>query len=534
MPDRKLLDHFADLLAKGRISRRDFLARAAALGVSLPLATSLAGKAVQGAEPKQGGHLRIGVGSGSTTHTLDPALIEDTSGQIYAFGALRNCLTNVEPSGELGPELAESWEGSDDATTWVINLRKGVEFHNGKTMDSADVIATLQHHMGEDSKSASKALLESVTEIKADGPERVIVNLSGGNADFPFLLSDYHFGILPSVDGTVDALSGVGTGPFIKENYEPGVRQAAKRNPNYFKDGVPYFDSVEILTIIDVAARTNAISSGEIDVMDRCDLKTVHLLKRQSDLEITSIAGTQHYTFAMRTDTAPFDDNNVRMALKYGVNREALVETILRGYGLVGNDHPIAPANRYYASELPQRSYDPEKAKFHLKQAGLSSLQVDLSAAETAFAGAVDAAVLYKEHAAYADIEINVIREPNDGYWSNVWMKKPWCAVYWSGRPTEDLMFSTAYAAGAAWNDTFWNHDKFNQLLVAARAELDDTKRREMYVEMQRIVSDEGGVVVPMFASYVGAHTDKLAHQEEVGKNYDMDGGKITERWWFA
>jgi peptide/nickel transport system substrate-binding protein len=201
----------------------------------------------------------------------------------------------------------------------------------------------------------------------------------------------------------------------------------------------------------------------------------------------------------------------------------------------LGNDHPIGLPNRYHATEeeLPQRVYDPDKAKFHLKQAGLDSLTVDLSAADAAFGGAIDAAVLYREHAARAGITINAVREPNDGYWSNVWMKKPWSAVYWGGRPTEDWMFSTAYASGAAWNDSFWEHERFNQLLVEARAELDEAKRREMYVEMQRIVSDEGGVVVPLFNNYVVGMNKKLQHAGMAG-NWDMDGNKGLERWWFA
>ncbi len=236
---------------------------------------------------------------------------------------------------------------------------------------------------------------------------------------------------------------------------------------------------------------------------------------------------------ARQADTPPFDNNDVRLALKYGVDREKLLQTVLRGHGRVGNDHPISVSNRYHAGELPQRVYDVDKAKFHLKKAGLTTVQVSLSAADAAFAGAVDAAVLYKEHARKAGIEINVIREPNDGYWSAVWMKKPWAAVYWGGRPTEDWMFSTAYAAGAAWNDTFWKHERFNKLLIEARAVLDQTKRREMYVEMQRIVSDEGGVVVPMFNNYVFATSAKIAHGPMQG-NWDLDGGKFMERWWFA
>ena len=107
-----------------------------------------------------------------------------------------------------------------------------------------------------------------------------------------------------------------------------------------------------------------------------------------------------------------------------------------------------------------------------------------------------------------AGIDITVVREPNDSYWDNVWLKKAWCMSYWSGRPTADLMFTTGYAADAAWNDTSWKNDRFNELLVAARSELDHAKRGAMYAEMQELVAEQGGVMVLMFYNYMGAHTD--------------------------
>jgi transcriptional regulator GlxA family with amidase domain len=225
---------------------------------------------------------------------------------------------------------------------------------------------------------------------------------------------------------------------------------------------------------------------------------------------------------------------DIAKEVRDAIDREALLQSVLRGHGVLGNDHPIGRSNRFHAGDLEQRPYDPERAKFHLKNAGLSNLKVDLSAADAAFAGAVDAAVLYKEHAAKAGIEINVVREPNDGYWSNVWLKKPWCAVYWAGRPTEDLMLSTAYAAGAPWNDSYWENERFNQLLVAARAELDEAKRRDMYGEMQRLIRDEGGVVVPMFANNVFAMSKRVQHEESMGADRALDGTRGMERWWFA
>ena len=169
-----------------------------------------------------------------------------------------------------------------------------------------------------------------------------------------------------------------------------------------------------------------------------------------------------------------------------------------------------------------------------MKKAGMSNLKVKLHAADTAFPGAVDAAVLYKEHAAKAGIDIEVVREPNDGYWATVWMQKGWCFSSWGGRPTEDWMFATAYyAEGAAWNESHWKHERFNKLLKEARAEMDQVKRREMYFELQRIVRDDGGSVVPIFNNRLFAATDKLKHGTIQG-NWAQDGHKLYERWWFA
>jgi peptide/nickel transport system substrate-binding protein len=191
------------------ISRREFLSTTLALGLALPAATALAGKALA-AEPKRGGRVRLGLGLGSTTDTLDPATYNDTYMQVVGFG-FRNCLTEVNNDDELIPELAESWEASDDATQWTFKLRKGVEFHSGKTLDAEDVIASVAHHRGEASKSPAKGILAPIAEMKADGSETVVFKLNEGNADFPFLLSDYHIGICPAKDGDLDWQLGDGT-----------------------------------------------------------------------------------------------------------------------------------------------------------------------------------------------------------------------------------------------------------------------------------------------------------------------------------
>ncbi len=514
---------------KPPIERRDFLTGAAALGlagVSLPALMSGTAQAA----PKKGGLLRAGLAEGGTTDSLDPQTYTDIYMISVGF-ATHNSLTEISPEGDLVGDVAESWEASADAATWTFKLRKGIEFSNGKTMTAADVVASLNHHRGEDSKSAAKSNVDPIVDLKADGNDTVVFSLASGNADFPYLMADYHLLIMPEVDGKADWKNYVGTGGYVLDGFEAGVRTKLKRNPNYWKDGRAHFDEVELLVIADVAARQNAVATGEVDVISRCDLKTVHLLGRRPGVRVEEETGFLHYTAPMITTQAPFDNNDVRLALKYGVDREALLKSILRGHGTLGNDHPIAPSVPFHA-ELEQRVYDPDKAKFHLKQAGLEKLTVDLSAADAAFAGAVDAAVLMKEQMAPGGIEINIVREPNDGYWSNVWMKKPWSMCYWGGRPTCDWMFSQAYAEGANWNDTFWSHERFNKLLMQGRGELDVAKRSEIYGEMQRILRDQGGVVVWAFANYVYAMADKIKHGPKVAANWELDGGRYIERWW--
>ncbi len=537
--DREVADKIKNIqqsFESGSMSRRSFMTGALALGVSLTAASALLNK-VEAATPKKGGRLRIGLTGGATTDILDPGQILDLYMMHLQFGQLRNGLTEVAPDGKLIPELAESWDASADAKTWNFKVRKGIEFHNGKSLTSADVVASLNHHLGEDSKSAAKGILSGVASVKADGKHNVVVELSGGDADFPFLMTDYHLGICPAnKDGSIDWQSGIGTGGYTLQQNDPGVRSFTKRNPNYWKSGMAHFDEVEITQIGDPTARSQALQTGSLDCMNNVQTQTVHLLKRVPGLKVHATTGNKQITLPMRTDMAPYDNNDVRLAMKYIIDRKQWLAKIIHGYGELGNDNPIGPANIYRATtdELPQREYDPEKAKFHLKKAGLSKLSVQFHAADTGFGGAVDAGQLMRDSAAAAGVDVEVVREPNDGYWSNVWMKKAFSACYWSGRATENWMFSQVYAADASWNDTYWKHDRFNKLLVMGRAELDAKKRREIYVEMQQIVNNEGGVCLPLFMSDVMAYHERLHVPEVVGANWELDGSKNAERWWFV
>lgn len=516
-------------MESGRMTRREFLGRSAAVGAALSLGTSLSGGALA-ATAKKGGHMRLAMGHGATSDSLDPATLTNGLQWVIAYG-VANTLTELDAQGNLVGSLATEWSPSPDATVWTFKLRNGVEFHNGKTMTAEDVVASLNYHRGEDSKSVGKPVMASVTDISADG-DTVVVTLSSGSADFPYNFNEATFGIYPAKDGSIDWKAG-GTGGYVLTSEQPGRTYKFERNPNYWKDGAAHADSVEIHSITDPVARQNALITGEVDCIDRVEFKTLALMARKPGIIVEEGTGPLHYTFPMLTKRAPFDNLELRKALKYAINRQETVDKILFGHGVVGNDHPIGPSYRYHATEIEQLSYDPDRAKHHMEKSGLGNITIDLSASDAAYSGALDAAVLFQSSAKPAGININVVREPNDGYWSDVWMKKPWSASYWGGYSIEDTMLTTGFAPGAAWNDTQWDHPRFNELMVQARAELNEDLRAEMYRDLQVILRDEGGNIVPMFANEVHARTEKIAHGE-LSWVRGFDGRRILDRWWMT
>lgn len=510
-----------------QISRRGLLKSGAAAGV-------LAASGMQLQAQTSGGTFRMGISGANTSDSWDGRTHSDTYMITVGHGAVFDCLTEIASNGELTGELAESWEATPDAKVWTIKLRQGVTFHNGKPFNADDVIASLNMHVEEGAQSAAQPIVAPITEMVKVDDHTVQITLTAGNADFPFLLSDYHLLMYPSDDISGAIASGIGTGLYKVESFEPGVRTLLSRVEGHYKDGkAGWFDSVEVIAINDSSARMTALMTGQVDLVSNVDFQTEPLLRANPNIVVSEVTGNQHYTFPMLVGIEPFGNMAVRQALKHAFDRQELVDKILQGHGAVANDHPIGPANQYFAADLPQNSYDPDRAKFLLAEAGMDGLSVDLSASDAAFNGGVDAALLVQASARAAGININVIQEPADGYWSNVWLKKPWVQSYYSGRVTEDWMFSLAYESGVPWNESGWENARFQELLLSARAELDSTKRRDQYTEMQMLCSSEGGSVIPMYANYVDAHSSALAHGE-IGNVYHLDSSRVIERWWFA
>ena len=511
------------------LDRRQIITGASALGLSSVFGALPA--MAQGA-PKKGGTLRMGLEGGSASDSLDPLTYADSI-PIGMSLMLWNNLVEVADNGDATGELFESWTAKPGAADWTFNIRKGITFTSGKTLDADDVIYSINMHRGE-SKSPAKALLADITEIKKISATQIQILMKNGNVDLPFNLSDYHIIVVPN--GFKDWAKPDGTGAFVLEEFQPGVRATFKRKPgNYWKPNRGNFDRIEVRYIGDRAARTQALVTGQVDVINRVDPKTAGLLAKNSALKVARTPGMgNRYAFVAHTDKDPYKNQDLMLALKHGIDRKKIVENVFSGYATVGNDHNVGPRMKYFDTKQKVNAYDPDKAKFHYKKANITAA-IELQVSEGAFSGATDSGQIFQESLAQAGIKMDLKRVSGDGYWDNVWLKVPFCAVYWGNRPTIDNQLTSTFGGGLGnpWNDTHFVNDEFTKLLVGARVELDQTKRAQMYARCQELIAQTSGMINFAVQDYLDAHVTKLQGLTPSGR-YDLGDGRIAEKGWFA
>jgi peptide/nickel transport system substrate-binding protein len=514
-----------DQLTVGQISRRQFLKRAGALGISAAAtSTLLASATAAAASRKSGGTLRVCIASGGQTDSLDPTKFLSTGD--YARGhSIYNPLVALNPSMEPIPALAESWESNSTADEWVFKLRKGVTFSNGKDFTSADVLYSLQRHLRPESESPGKPLLEQVTEMTADGAHVVRMKTGSPNADLPILFTQPQFMI--SQEGEEEFVNPSGTGGFIMKEYEVGIYARVERNPNYWGDC--YLDALEWITNVDGTARMNAMMAGEYDIATEVDRNLIDLVQRAPGVEIVASASGRHTNLAMMADRDPTSNHDLRQALKYSIPREQVITNAFKGYGMVGNDHQVSPTDPFYCDDIPQRTFDPDKARHHFKKAGMEGANLTLYTSDMAVSGSEAIALIYAEGAKVAGIDLQVQVAPPGSYWSKVWMQVPLCVSGWDARPTADLMLTIANKSDGSWNETAWGSERFDELLVAARGETDAAKRKGMYCEMQRLLHDDGGVGMLGFYDMIDSRRDNVVGFDPHPAGYNRDAFFATD-----
>ena len=219
----ELIERMATEAKRGRLSRRDFMHYSMAAGLTASAASGLWTSKAAMAAPKRGGTFRLGTHDGNTSDTHDPGTYLSFS-IIQLAHTYRSYLTQITATNELGPDIADSWSATPDAAEWTFELAKGASFHSGKPFTADDAIASLNHHRGEKTTSAAAALLKDVTDIVKNNDHSITIKLGSGNADLPWLMTDYHLAMCPAnSDGSIDWQSGDGTGPYKIVNNEFGV-----------------------------------------------------------------------------------------------------------------------------------------------------------------------------------------------------------------------------------------------------------------------------------------------------------------------
>jgi peptide/nickel transport system substrate-binding protein len=525
------LDHADRLLLEEALrsgaSRRELMGWLMAGGASLAGAGTLLGSLPALAQaPRKGGRLKVAGSAISPQDTLDPAK------QAYSVDYARcsmvyNGLTSLDGSLTPRPELAETI-AHDKAKVWTFKLRKGIKFHDGKELTAADVVYSLNRHKDKSVGSRANALASQMEEIKATGTHEAQITLAAPNADLPVILGTWHFHIIK--EGTADFKTAVGTGPYRIKEFTPGIRTIGVRNPDYWKPGKPYLDEIELIGIPDETARVNAMISGDVQLIAGINPRSIRQIAASPGYKVFETKAGYYTNLVMRQDVDPTRNPDFVLAMKHLFNREEIRSAIFRGFAVLGNDQPIDPSNRYYCKEVAQRPFDPEKAKFHFNKSGIGSTAVPLYAS-TAAPGSIEMGVMLQEAAQKIGLNIDLRKVPPEGYWSNIWIKQPFAFGAINPRPSADILLTLFFKHDAAWNEAGWKNERFEQLLISARTESDEAKRKQHYCDIQTIIKDQGGIGIPVFITLLDAHSGKVQGLKPVPLG-NLMGNAFAEHLW--
>jgi peptide/nickel transport system substrate-binding protein len=468
---------------------------------------------------KAGGSLKVGATGGGAKDTID-AHLPVADPDIMRCWNLYEPLAVRPPSfGPLEMMVAESIEAEHGkADSWVVKIRPGIEFHNGKTVTADDVIFSLQRIIDPKDPKVGAASIGyvDIKNVKKLSKSQVLIPLKFANAAFLDDLGQYFNSIVPT---DYDPKNPVGTGAFMYESFTPGQQSVFKKFPNYWQNGRPYVDQLTIIDFTDDTARVNALLGGQVDAIDNLPTGQIAQVQGNSQLKVLISHTGQWQPFTMRVDQAPFTDVRVRQAMRLIVDRPQMVEQVLSGQGRVANDM-YAPFDPGYPSHLAQRAQDLDKAKSLLKAAGHAGLTVQLTTAPV-FQGVVQAAQVFAQQATGAGVTVKLQKLDTGTFYGDQYLKWPFAQDFWSTR-----MYLPQVAQGSLpnspFNETHWNDAQFQKLIQQARAELDATKRNQIIGQAMTIEYNTGGYIIPYFSNQIDAYSSKLTGFVEARSGFPL------------
>ncbi|MGR3807023.1 ABC transporter substrate-binding protein [Pasteurella testudinis] len=460
--------------------------------------------------PVQAETLRIshelGYGGAESLDPISPTPFSQLSQMVFSR------LVRQGEQDQAVPDLATEWTASADAKTWTFKLREGVKFHNGADFSADDVVYSLTRIQSETIDSPARAVLEIVESVTALDPQTVQIQLKSAHADFPILLMDYRVRIMnkASCNNEMSKLceSDNGTGPYKVVQLDPLGTTQLTRFDGYW-EGPAKIENLDIIAIPDQQARVSAMQAGQIDLLPSVTSQQQALFADSSRYTIQNVPTGRWAGLIMRTDTAPFDNPKVRQALRIFADRDAFGKLVMgeNGY-IVSCDTPVWSGDQY-ATEMACAA-DIDGAKKLLAEAGYpNGIDVTLHYSDVDY-GTLRLAEVYQQQAKTAGINVKLALTPADGYWTDTWMVEPFFVTSWFQRQA-DQVFNEIYRGGAKWNESHWNNAKFDQNLDAARQELDFTKRKAIYRELQQQLFAEGGAFIPFHQNAVRVISAKLS-----------------------
>jgi peptide/nickel transport system substrate-binding protein len=496
-PDRR--QFLRGLAATGALAGAGSLLAACGGGSSTPAASTPTAAAAR----KKGGALKVGLTGGSGTDTLDPH-----KGLTYLDTARAQSLyqpllqLNTQAQSEL--VLAEEISPHGSTSEWIIRVRSGITFHDGKPLGADDVIFTLNRIITNKLSGSSSLGPIDVKGLKKLDSRTVLVPMTSPYGSFIDQLAYWYY--LYIVPTGFNPAKPNGTGPFVYQSFTPGQRSVFTKNPHYWKSGLPYVDSVTIIDFSDSTSLQNALTTGVIHGAGALEGPQIAVLKTSSGVRTVASHTGAITPFTMRVDQAPFNDVNVRQALRLLVDRPQLINSALDGYAVPASD-VFSPYDPNFDSSL-HRQQDIAQAKSLLKKAGHENLTVQLVTSAVA-TGTVAMATVLQQQAKAAGVTINLKTvDPATFFGPNY--------LHWTF--SQDFYNYSPYLAQVAqsmlptspFNETHWNQPHYIDLYKQANATANAATRKNIAHEMQMIDFTEGGYILPAFIDALDAYSTKI------------------------
>jgi peptide/nickel transport system substrate-binding protein len=509
--DNAVIDEF---LAR-RIGRREFLRYASVLGISAPLLGALMPGAARAAG-KPGGAVTVGmtVPSGS----IDPLTVADTGG-VCMLSQTGEYLALSDPDLHLRPLLAESWQPNRDGSIWTFKIRRGVKFHDGGTLTSADVVATIDRladpangsvalsaFAGSLSKGGSKAIDESTVEFHLDAP----------NGSFPYLVSsdNYNAIILPAGHDGGFERNFIGTGPFRLERFTPKARASFVRNPDYW--GAKALPDRTLFIFYDsIQAQILAMQGEQLDVLLHAPVQGSQALLADPHLNILALKSSAHEQVHMRADKGPFADARVRRAMALCLNRENLVKGLFRGMAVPGNDSPFAPIFAATDPQVPQRRQDIRQAKELLQAAGVANgFKATLTTER--FVEMPDYAVIIQNAVRQIGVRLSLNVEEQSAYFGRAtfgqsdWLDSEMGIEDYAHRGVPNIFLTATLSSHGTFNAAHFKNPEYDRLVAGFIAALDPAAQRDAAGRIQRLLLDETPVIAAYFYDWLSVTTKHI------------------------